>query len=131
MNAKTMKLGEIMNNLIGHIQIRESVFAAIGELDRKGLDVLLVVHGKVLEGIITKGTILEKVVMKCKDPQKMDVGTIMDTVGKMLTVEDNILDAAKLLRDGNKEIVIVIKDKKVAGTISWGDIIDLFPLLCM
>lgn len=90
---------------------------------------VLVCENEKLLGIITKEDLIEKVVAKKKNPEKVYVKDVM--VKDVLTIEPeaDIYYALLKLNKNNVRHLPVMKHGKVIGVISLKDIMDIGPEL--
>lgn len=78
-------------------------------------------------GIVTDGDIIQKVVAENKVPSSVRVREVMSSPVENIDAEDDIINAARLMRrKGIKRLVVYYKGK-AAGIISMSDILNVIP----
>ena len=100
----------------------------IAEIFIKVGSVLVCENGK-LVGIITKEDLIEKVVAKKKDPEKIHAKDVMVKDVITIDLEADIYDALLKMNKNGIRHLPVIKDDKLIGLISLKDIMDIGPEL--
>jgi signal-transduction protein with cAMP-binding, CBS, and nucleotidyltransferase domain len=82
-----------------------------------------------LLGIITKEDLIEKVVAKKKDPEKVYAKDVMITNVITVEPEADVYDVLLKLNKNNIRHLPVMKNKRIVGIISLKDIMDIGPEL--
>jgi CBS domain-containing protein len=118
---------ELMSRKVNTIEENKSVYQAarIMAKERKGC-VVVVKKGKPV-GIITDSDILEKVISKGKDPKKIKVKDIMSSPIITISPNENVAEAARLMRKNLIKRIPVVEKGKLVGIISDSDIARVSP----
>lgn len=100
-----------------------TVYEAIEKMADKDIGALLVMEGENLRGIITERDYRNKVILKGRTSKTTQVKEIMST--DLYTVEpsDTVETCMALMTDRKFRHLPVLKDGKVAGVISIGDLV--------
>ena len=119
-----MKVKDLMAEDVKKIRPEASVMDAIQRMVSEHVTSLLI-EGKTLSdyGIITRRDVITKVVASGKDLHKTTVSEVMSRGLIMVAPEDDVRKAAMLMAKTGLRRFPVIKEDKVVGLISNGDIL--------
>jgi CBS domain-containing protein len=124
-----MKVNEIMTQGIVMVDTETSVRDAAEIMRGSGIGTLLVRKGTVLEGILTDHDIVERIIAKRNDPDRIFVGETMST-GLVSCYEDqSIEEAVNLMKSQSVHHLVVLNHREEpVGILSAGDIITRVSL---
>jgi CBS domain-containing protein len=109
-------------NVIYNISPSATCYECALEMNKKGIGALLVMESERLQGIISERDLINKVLSKKLDPQKVAVSDIMtanvSTVPPSMTVQE----AMKLVTEKRFRHLPVVENEKLIGVISIGDL---------
>ena len=83
---------------------------------------LLIMSGDKLEGIVTERDILNKIVSKGRNPDEVKVHKIMTKDVVVITSNRTVRDAMQIVTEKRLRHLPIIKDGKLIGMISGGDL---------
>ncbi len=106
-----------------------TIAEAAKQMAKNRIGALIVVENDKPIGIITERDILEKVVAKAKDPNKMKVKDVMAKKLYTLPPKASILEATNMMvKHGCRRIVIVDDKKRPIGILTSRDLIELISV---
>jgi len=106
-----------------------SVLSACKRMIEEDVGSLLIVHNKKLLGILTKTDIIEKVVLKNKNPLRVSVEDVMTKNFIFTSPDADISTAAKIMVDENIHRLPVIKGGELVGLITQKDLLKIEPAI--
>ncbi|MCB9558380.1 MAG: CBS domain-containing protein [Deltaproteobacteria bacterium] len=115
-------LGEKGND-IWSISPGSSVFEAITIMAEKGVGALLVMEGDYLCGIISERDYTRKVILKGRASKDCRVSEIMTSRVICVDPEWRVEDCMSLMTEKRVRHLPVVKDNKVLGVLSIGDVV--------
>jgi CBS domain-containing protein len=121
MNSAVEKL---MSKRVVTIDASSSAFDATREIMDRDIGCVVVLKGKKIVGIVTKGDILREAVMKRLDTQQLNIERIMTQ--PVLTIEPTktLAEASLLMAQENlSKLPVVSKNGDLVGIITSSDII--------
>lgn len=124
-----MKVGDVMTRGVIGIDIEETVQKAAEVMDRNEISSVIVLKDGDGVGIVTERDITSKVVAKSKDPRKVAVSEIMTSPLVTVKPDEDIDDAARLMRDKDIRRLVVTSNEKIIGVLSEFDIVAVEPAL--
>lgn len=87
--------------------------------------VIVLVKGKPV-GIVTERDIINRALAKDLDPSKTKISEIMSTPLRTIDPDDDLMKAAKLMREYNVRKLVVMRDEIVYGIITAKEIAHRF-----
>ena len=105
------------------IDPNETVFEALSMLSKYDIGALVVMNGKILSGIFSERDYARKVILSGKSSKDTFVKEIMTEKVKCISPQNNIEDCMKIMTESRFRHLPVLKDDKVLGIISIGDIV--------
>jgi CBS domain-containing protein len=100
----------------------ESVSAAAKAMKERGVGTVLVVSGGRLEGLVTDRDITVRVLAENRDPLTTRLGDICTGELALLSPDDDVQHAARLVRERAVRRLPVIADGVPVGVVSIGDL---------
>lgn len=127
--SAVLRVSDVMSDKVVTVDISASAFDAVSKIIKYNVGCVVVVRGPDVVGIITKGDILRKTVLRGLDPSTTSVAKVMShsvvTTGKDSTIED----ASRLMTQKRVSKLPVLEDGKLVGIISSTDIINTEPTM--
>jgi CBS domain-containing protein len=123
----SVNIGTILHhkgNKVWTISPNVTVFEAIRLLAQKNIGALPVVEGDKLIGIFSERDYTRKVALEGKTSQKTLVREIISTDVTTATTDNTIEDCMKLMTEKRVRHLPVMKDGKMVGFISIGDMVN-------
>ena len=124
-----VRVADLMSRQVVCVDTTTTAFQAVSKLIEHDVGCVLVVNGKDVVGVVTKGDILRKVVLKGLDPSATPVERVMSqnvaTIGKYSSVEE----ASRLMSERKVSKLPVLEDGKLVGIITSTDIIRTEPFM--
>ena len=124
-----VRVADLMSRQVVCVDTTATAFQAVSKLIEHDVGCVLVVNGKDVVGVVTKGDILRKVVLKGLDPSATPVERVMSqnvaTIGKYSSVEE----ASRLMSERKVSKLPVLEDGKLVGIITSTDIIRTEPFM--
>jgi CBS domain-containing protein len=120
----TSAVEKLMSKRVVTIDASSSAFDATREIMDRDIGCVVVLKGKKIVGIVTKGDILRETAMKRLDPQQLNIERIMTQ--PVLTIEPTktLADASLLMAQENlSKLPVVSKNGDLVGIITSSDII--------
>jgi CBS domain-containing protein len=118
----TTKVREIMSAAPVAMAATESVSAAAKAMKRRGIGTVLVVADGRLTGLVTDRDIAIRVLAENRDPLTTRVGEICSSELAVLSPDDDVEYAARLVRERAVRRLPVIADGVPVGVVSIGDL---------
>lgn len=100
----------------------ESVSAAARAMKQHGIGTILVLTDGSLSGLVTDRDITVLVLAEDRDPQTTRVGDICGSELVVLDPDDDLVQAARLVRDRAVRRIPVLRDGTPVGVVSVGDL---------
>jgi CBS domain-containing protein len=101
-----------------------TVFDAIQLLAEKNVGALLVMKGESLVGILSERDYTRKVVLKGKSSKETLVSEILSGQVVQVTPAHSVEECLRLMTDRHIRHLPVLENKKVAGIVSIGDLVN-------
>ena len=105
------------------IDPNQTVFEALTMLSKYDIGALVVMNGEILSGIFSERDYARKVILSGKSSKETFVKEIMTEKVKCISPHNNIEDCMKIMTESRFRHLPVLKDDKVLGIISIGDIV--------
>ncbi len=100
----------------------DSVSAAAQAMKRYGVGTVLVLTDGRLSGLVTDRDITVRVLAEDRDPQTTQIGEICSREPAVLSPDDDVTRAARLVRERAVRRIPVIQDGTPVGVVSIGDL---------
>ena len=111
------------NRELINIDPNQTVFEALTMLSKYDIGALVVMNGEILSGIFSERDYARKVILTGKSSKETFVKEIMTEKVKCISPQNNIEDCMKIMTESRFRHLPVLKDDKVLGIISIGDIV--------
>jgi CBS domain-containing protein len=118
----TRKMRDVMSPAPVCMAPAESVSAAAKAMKEHGIGVVLVVTDGRLDGLVTDRDIAIRVLAENRDPLTTSIGEICTTELAVLGPDDDVEQAARLVRERAVRRVPVVLDGAPVGVVSIGDL---------
>ena len=105
------------------IDPNQTVFEALSMLSKYDIGALVVMNDEILSGIFSERDYARKVILSGKSSKETFVKEIMTEKVKCVGPQNNIEDCMKIMTESRFRHLPVLKDDKVLGIISIGDIV--------
>ena len=105
------------------IDPNQTVFEALSMLSNYDIGALVVMNGEILSGIFSERDYARKVILSGKSSKETFVKEIMTEKVKCISPQNNIEDCMKIMTESRFRHLPVLKDDKVLGIVSIGDIV--------
>ena len=105
------------------IDPNQTVFEALSMLSNYDIGALVVMNGEILSGIFSERDYARKVILSGKSSKETFVKEIMTEKVKCISPQNNIEDCMKIMSESRFRHLPVLKEDKVLGIISIGDIV--------
>jgi len=100
----------------------ESVSAAARAMKRHGIGTVLVLTDGRLTGLVTDRDITVRVLAENRDPRTIPIGDICGSELVVLEPDDDLAQAARLIRDRAVRRIPVLRNGTPVGVVSSGDL---------
>jgi CBS domain-containing protein len=118
----TRKVQEIMSAAPVCMAASESVSAAAKAMKDRGIGTVLVLSGGRLAGLVTDRDIAIRVLAENRDPLTTRLGDICSSELAVLSPDDDVETAIRIVRDRAVRRLPVIADGTPVGVVSIGDL---------
>jgi CBS domain-containing protein len=105
------------------IHPNNTVYQALQTMETYGIGAVLVIEGNELLGIFSERDYARKLALKGKDSRNTLVGEVMVKELTSVTPEDKVEDCMRFMTDKRIRHLPVLKDGKLVGMISIGDVV--------
>jgi CBS domain-containing protein len=116
------KMRDIMSPAPVSMASTDSAAAAARAMKEHGIGTVLVLTGGELSGLLTDRDITVRVLAEDRDPLTTRVGDICSTEPAVLGPDDDVDQAARLVRDRAVRRIPVVQDGIPVGVVSIGDL---------
>ncbi len=127
--SAVVRVADLMSRQVVCVDTTATVFQSVSKLIEHEVGCVLVIKGKEVVGIVTKGDILRKAVLKGLDPSATPVEKVMSydvaTIEKYASIEE----ASRLMSERKVSKLPVLEDGKLVGIITSTDIIRTEPFM--
>jgi len=100
----------------------ESVSAAARAMKQHGIGTVLLLDEGRLTGLVTDRDITVRVLAENRDPQATRIGDICSREMVILAPDDDVAEAARIVRDRAVRRIPVLQDGTPVGVVSIGDL---------
>src|SRR5579859_311639 len=118
----TRKVREIMSAAPVCMAATESVSAAAMAMKERGIGTVLVLSGGRFSGLVTDRDITIRVLAEDRDPRITCLGDISGSELAVLSPDDDVEAATRIVRDRAVRRLAVIADGTPVGVVSIGDL---------
>jgi CBS domain-containing protein len=118
----TRKVRDVMSAPPVCMAATESASAAAKAMKDRGIGTVLVVAGGRLDGLVTDRDITIRVLAENRDPLTTCLGDICTTDLAVLSPDDDVQKAIRLVRERAVRRLLVIADGVPVGVVSIGDL---------
>jgi len=122
-----IRVKEIMTRKPKFVEPNTSIGKAARIMARNKIGSVLVIDKGVLVGILTEGDILRRAFIKNKSPTKTKVKEIMTKNPIIVSPDDDIEKAAKIMSHKGVRRFPVVEDGAVIGLVSEKDLLKVEP----
>jgi CBS domain-containing protein len=123
MDTTVQTLLENKGHDVYSIQVNQTVYEAIEEMDDRNVGGLIVKDGEEIVGIITERDYTRNVILKDRSSKETTVATIMTSKLVTITPDRTIEEAMRLMTQMRCRHLPVFKDGKLDGILSIGDLV--------
>ena len=116
------KMRDIMSPAPVSMAASEPVSAAARAMKERGIGAVLVMTDGRLNGLVTDRDIAVRVLAENRDPAATRVGDICSTELAVLGPDDDVEQAAQLVRERAVRRIPIVQDGTVVGVVSLGDL---------
>lgn len=117
-----MKVRDIMTESVASLNSNDTIERAAQIMKEHDIGSIPVCVGENVIGIITDRDIALRTVATGENPRTQTVREIMSSNPVMVTPETDICDVSRIMGERQIRRVPVVKDKKLVGIISLGDV---------
>jgi CBS domain-containing protein len=128
MPGTVLRVVDIMSNKVVSVGRSDTVYDAVSKMLKRDIGSVVVKNGARVEGIITKGDVLRKVVSKGLDPRKVPAEKIMSRPVVSVDQDASVEMASSLMSKNKVSKLAVLKDGEIVGIVTSTDIIRSEPL---
>jgi len=118
----TRKMRDIMSPAPVCMAPGESVSAAAQAMRQHGIGTVLVLADGRLSGLVTDRDITVRVLAEGRDPRTTSIGDICSAELVVLGPDDDVEEAARLVRERAVRRIPVLADGRPVGVVSIGDL---------
>ena len=117
----------IMSKSVLTLDQTDTIRQAMDLLSRHKFSTLVIEEKDKPVGIITEKDILQKVILKGKDPEKIKVGEVMDKGFFTIHPEDSLLKTSNIMeRKSIKKMIVINGQGQLVGIVTETDIVKSF-----
>jgi CBS domain-containing protein len=120
-------VGHLLQHKGGHVWSvppTASVLDAIKTLAQRNVGAVLVMDGDTLLGIFSERDYTRKIILKGRASHTTPVSEVISSPVRTVTPDDSIEDCMKLMTEHRIRHLPVVRDGKVLGVISIGDLVN-------
>ncbi len=117
-----MLVQSVMKKEVVTISPEATAAEAANLLEEKKIRCLVITENREVKGIITDSDFIFRVVSKGIDPNKIKVKEMMTKNPKTISPDIDIFEAIKIMEDLKIRRLPVVKDNKLVGILSVGDV---------
>lgn len=118
----TTKMRDIMSPAPVCMASGESVAAAAQAMKAHGIGTVLVLSGGMISGLVTDRDIMVRVLAEDRDPLTTSIGDICSSELAVLGPDDDVEQAARLVRERAVRRIPVLADGAAVGMVYVGDL---------
>jgi CBS domain-containing protein len=116
------KMRDIMSPVPVSMAATEPVSAAARAMKEHGIGTVLIVADGRLSGLVTDRDIAVRVLAESRDPATTRIGDICSTELAVLSPDDDVTQAVRLVRERAVRRIPVVQDGTPVGVVSIGDL---------
>ncbi len=124
-----LKVGDVMTRGVICVDAEDTVLYTAEVMDKNEISSVIVQRNSDAIGIVTERDITSKVVAKSKDPKRTKINEIMTSPLITLKPEEDIDEAARIMRDNDIRRLVIAEKGKIIGLLSEFDIVRVEPAL--
>jgi CBS domain-containing protein len=121
-----VSIDEFMTKGVITIDSTETAVKAAEIMTAKDVGSLIVMRGEDPVGIVTESDLIRKVASKKKDPEKVKIHEIMTEPLIKASVDMNIKEVARLMRDNRIRRIPIVDKGKLVGIVTSSDFAWLY-----
>ena len=127
--AATLQVRDYMTMKVVKVDASDSVFDAAEKMIENKVGCVVVIQNDDIAGIITKGDIIKRSLLKLQDPKTTRASSIMTTPVVTIGPDESLEDAARLMASRQVSKLPVIEDDSglLVAIITSTDIIRIEP----
>lgn len=122
-----MLISEIMSKDVVKVDNNKSVYDICNIYKDKGVGSLVVIKDDMVVGIVTERDIIERVIIKLKDPKKTKVEDIMSRNIKTIHASAKVEKAVEIMKEYKIKKLPVILNNDILGIVTITDIANILP----
>lgn len=122
------KVKEIMVRDVRTVDVKETVLDATHIMDRFEIGCVIATEDRKPVGILTERDILRRVVLKSKDPAKVNIHEVMSQPLAKVGPNTNVKRAARMMIKRRIKKLVVVSSSQLVGILSLTDIVPLLEL---
>jgi len=119
----SVSIATVMSRKVVTVNSTSSAYDAVKEMMNHDIGCVLVVEGKKVVGIVTKGDILREVVMKRLDPLVLGVKSVMSQPVVVIDSNESLTNASSLMSRMSISKLPVLEKDELAGIITSTDLV--------
>jgi CBS domain-containing protein len=121
---KNILVKDIMTKNVIGLEKHETVYEAVKTMGERSISTIVSSHEGRLIGIFTERDVINRIILKQRDPKKTKIEEVMTKEPKTISPDEPILKASSLMdRYKVRKLVVVNEKKEAIGIISQTDII--------
>ena len=118
-----MKVKDVMTKLVEFVLPETTVQEAAGKMKAMNVGPMPVCVGAKVVGILTDRDIVVRVVAEGRDPRTTRVQDVMTNDVVCCSEDDDVKEAARLMKDHQiRRVIVLDQHQRLAGIVSLGDI---------
>ena len=118
-----MKVKDVMTKLVEFVLPETAVQEAAGKMKAMNVGPMPVCVGAKVVGILTDRDIVVRVVAEGRDPRTTQVQQVMTKDVVCCSEDDDVKEAARLMKDHQiRRVIVLNQHQRLAGIVSLGDI---------
>jgi len=118
-----LEVKDVMVKNVVTVEAEATVRDAAKLMNERDIGCLLVMKGKTPVGIVTERDMLERVLLKSKDPRKTKIGKVMSKPLMVGEPQTDIRDAVRLMVEGKIKRLPVVENGHLLGLVTFTDIV--------
>ncbi len=122
-----MLISEIMSKDVVKVDNTKTVFDVCNIYKKRGVGSLVVIKDDMVVGIVTERDIIERVIIKLKDPKKTKVEEIMSRNIKTIHASAKVEKAVEIMKEYKIKKLPVILNNDILGIVTITDIANILP----
>jgi len=118
-----LEVKDVMVKNVVTVEAEATVRDAAKLMNERDIGCLLVMKGKTPVGIVTERDMLERVLLKSKDPKKTKIGKVMSKPLMVGEPQTDVRDAVRLMVEGKIKRLPVVENGHLLGLVTFTDIV--------